>query len=136
MNEHVYRVSDIGVLVHNQCTNANQTVNARGAVITIRNRELAGKNHPVTGVPFDANGFPNFRRYAYEDVVVTLPNKFKGYDSDFSTADRMAGINKDFRKQHNLTWHHDIDGKTLILVSCELHRRTGHTGGLALLGIE
>ncbi len=92
----------------------------------IRNQHLAGKNHPITGVPFDALGYPRFNHQGQ----VILPNGHAGRAKDFREADSMFGINEEFRRKNNLTWHHHQDGNTMQLVDSSIHRQTGHTGSL------
>lgn len=96
-------------------------------VHTIRNQHLAGKNHPVTGVPFDADGYPDFRAAGVVEKEVKI--KFTGNrERDFDLANKAAGLSK---KPNNSTWHHHQDGTTMQLVPTDVHRKTGHTGGMA-----
>ncbi|MDR0610181.1 MAG: HNH endonuclease, partial [Planctomycetaceae bacterium] len=120
MNEHVYRVAQNGILVHNTYS----------SVLTIRNKSLAGKNHPVTGVPFDSDGFPDFSAHVQKSIK--LPT-IKGYIDDFAEADKLAGITAEYRKANKLTWHHHQDCKTMQLIPSLIHQQTGHTGGLAIV---
>lgn len=107
-----YYVGTHGMWVHN-CSK-----------YAIRNQHLAGKAHPVTGVPFDALGYPKF---SHQGEIV-LPSGHAGRATDFREADRMFGINEEYRRQNNLTWHHHQDGNTMQLVDSNIHRQTGHTG--------
>jgi hypothetical protein len=93
----------------------------------IRNAHLAGKQHPATGVPFDADGYPDFR--AAGAVKVEVKISYTGSRArDFATANKAAGL-KDTPK--GMTWHHHQDGTTMQLVPTETHARTGHTGGFS-----
>lgn len=56
----------------------------------IRNAHLAGKRHPVTGVPFDAEGYPDFR--AAGAVKVEVKISYTGSRArDFAAANAAAG---------------------------------------------
>jgi hypothetical protein len=93
----------------------------------IRNAHLAGKRHPVTGVPFDADGYPDFR--AADVVRAEVKITFTGSRArDFAAANKAAGLGE---TPKGMTWHHHQDGATLQLVPTETHARTGHTGGFA-----
>ncbi len=113
-----YLVGSDGVLVHN--------CDPRRA---IRNRHLAGGHHPVTGVPFDADGFPVFDSHAKK--TVHLPDGQSGVRAtDEAFANQMAGYST---TPSGFTWHHHQDGATMQLVDGAIHQRTGHTGGVGLL---
>jgi hypothetical protein len=120
LNEHVYWVTQNGVLVHNVCNGA----------VTIRNKSLAGKNHPVSNVPFNNDGFPDFSAHVQKEVKLS---EIKGYADDFTAADKLAGITAEYRKANNLTWHHHQDCTTMQLIPSNIHLQTGHTGGLAII---
>ena len=94
--------------------------------VTIRNKALAGQNHPVTGIPFDAHGFPDFSSVATKTVKI----EFTGNRlSDFAAANSAASLSSTPR---GFTWHHHQDGTTMQLVPSGIHQQTGHTGGFAL----
>lgn len=119
-----------------------------------KNSHLANQKHPVTGVPFNENGYPVF------DVIVeaTIPEELRGQDvSDsvqFADATRqlrelleispeqealfskeqLEAIKQGWPRIPGLTWHHHEDGVTLQLVDREIHARTGHSGGRELSG--
>lgn len=114
-----------------------------------RNVRLAGKNHPVTNVPFDRQGYPIFE--SLKDVK--LPANMRGNTvSDTKqfeyatgqlrrqieenpamerlfTAEQLADIRAVEAYIDGLTWHHHQDGIRLQLVDRETHRKTGHDGG-------
>ncbi len=110
---HTYLVSQLGILVHN--------VGCR------RNSHMAGGNHPVTGIPFDKEGYPDFSSVTQKEVQ--LPS-FNGRGPDERAADKLAGINAKYRSDNGLTWHHHQDKHTMQLVPTQIHVKTGHTGGL------
>jgi hypothetical protein len=96
--------------------------------ITPRNAHLAGKPHPVTGVPFDADGYPNFSAVATRSVEITQSGNRA---ADFAAANSSAGLAE---TPKGFTWHHHQNGTTMQLVPTPIHRATGHTGGVALGG--
>ncbi|MFL5359294.1 HNH endonuclease [Archangium sp.] len=93
----------------------------------IRNAHLAGRNHPVTGVPFDADGYPDFR--AAGAVKAEVKIEFTGSRArDYAAANKAAGLAE---TPKGMTWHHHQDGTTLQLVPTDTHAKTGHTGGFS-----
>ncbi len=97
-------------------------------VVKIRNKHLAGKLHPKTGIPFDKDGFPDFSSVAKQRVSI----KQTGNRAvDEAAANSAAGLSQTPR---GYTWHHHQDGKTMQLVPTDIHRATGHTGGVATGG--
>ncbi|MHB9022612.1 MAG: Ig-like domain-containing protein [Armatimonadota bacterium] len=96
---------------------------ADDAIRTIRNIHLAGRRHPITSVLFDALGYPIFKSKKNVDIVYTGSRA-----GDFAAANKAAGFSS---TPKGYTWHHHQNGKTMQLVESEIHRLTGHTGGLA-----
>jgi hypothetical protein len=114
-----------------------------------RNARLAGKNHPVTGVPFDRQGYPIFE--SLKDVK--LPSNLRGnlvsdtkqfeYATEqlrrqieanpamekLFTAKQLEDIRAGEAYIDGLTWHHHQDGIRLQLVDRDTHSKTGHDGG-------
>ena len=128
-----------------------------------RNKDLEGKKHPETGVPFvrktviDGDG---------REVSVVVPE----FDSDFdaqlpeeleksSDKEQFAECNKQLKEAikndpelkkkftdeqleqiengdtpDGYTWHHDAEKGKLQLVDSEVHAKTGHTGGRTIWG--
>lgn len=92
-----------------------------------RNFKLAGKKHPKTNIPFNADGYPDFSSVA----KVTKKIKQTGDRAiDEAGANKAAGLNK---TPDGYTWHHVEDGSTMQLVLTEIHKATGHTGGVAMI---
>ncbi|WP_306799732.1 HNH endonuclease [Corallococcus sp. AS-1-6] len=93
----------------------------------IRNAHLAGQRHPVTGVPFDAEGYPDFKAAGVVQAEVRIP--YSGSRAgDFAAANKAAGLKQ---TPKGMTWHHHQDRATLQLVPTDIHARTGHTGGFS-----
>ncbi|GMU00745.1 hypothetical protein KH5H1_48650 [Corallococcus caeni] len=93
----------------------------------IRNAHLAGRTHPVTGVPFDAEGYPDFKAAGVVKAEVRIP--YTGSRAgDFAAANKAAGLRE---TPKGMTWHHHQDRATLQLVPTAIHARTGHTGGFS-----
>jgi len=93
----------------------------------IRNAHLAGKQHPATGVPFDAEGYPDFKAAGAVNAEVKIA--FTGSRTkDFAAANKAAGLRE---TPKGMTWHHHQDRTTLQLVPTDIHARTGHTGGFS-----
>jgi RHS repeat-associated protein len=102
------------------------------------NASYAGGNHGKTGVPFTPEGFPRFNDSSVTPVsgITRVKIDMKGnYGSDFRKADNAAGINEDYRRDHNLTWHHVEDCSTMQLVNSKsgsAHFHTKHHGAVDL----
>jgi A nuclease of the HNH/ENDO VII superfamily with conserved WHH len=102
----------------------------KGALPTetpIRNAHLAGKRHPVTGVPFDADGYPDFRAAGVVKAEVRITYTGSRV-RDFAAANKAAGLRE---TPKGMTWHHHQDQTTMQLVPTEIHAKTGHTGGFS-----
>jgi len=110
-------------------TGKGQFVRAAGGnLVRIRNAHLAGQLHPVTKIPFDSAGFPDFSSVA----IRTVPVKQTGNRAaDIRAANQAAGLDSTPR---DYTWHHHQDGDIMQLVPRDVHRQTGHTGGVAIGG--
>jgi hypothetical protein len=117
----------------------------------LRNGNLAGKKHPVTGVAFDVNGFPIFKPV----MEMQLPSRlYKATDKEqfeYATKQLCEGIKSDpklaakFSEKQleqikggftpsGYTWHHHQDIGRMQLVETKVHQATGHTGGKAIWG--
>jgi DNase/tRNase domain of colicin-like bacteriocin len=120
----------------------------------VRRKDLAGKTHPVTGVPYDRNGYPIFD----SKFDAKIPNDLKGHKiSDYDqfkeatkqlkadleanpsfksrfTDEQLADIMAEKDKIRGLTWHHHQDGVRLQLVDRDIHLKTGHDGGRKTTG--
>ncbi len=94
-----------------------------------KNSHLAGSTHPVTGVPFDENGYPNFSEHKYNggvNEVTITPQTTRA--QDFKAANEAAGYSE---TPDNQTWHHHQDPGKMELIDKEVHKKTGHAGGFS-----
>ncbi len=91
--------------------------------VAIINKSMAGKIHPITGVPYDKLGFPVF------DGIKVNIGKFTSRRVDTILANRLNGFKT---TPLGYTWHHFQDGKTMQLVKSAIHNSTPHTGGYAI----
>jgi hypothetical protein len=131
--------------------------------LTSRNKDLEGKKHPETGVPFekktveDKDGnetegvFPVFESL----LDVQMPeNLYEASDKDqFAECNKelKEAVEKDpeFAKKFTpeqleqikngetpdgYTWHHNEECGKMQLVDSEIHAKTGHTGGKVIWG--
>ena len=104
------------------------------------------------GIEFTEEGFPIF-----DDLVVELPqansselrradvvvedvveNKaffdMKRRDQHDAYLDKMFGIDKKYREDNELTWHHHQDLGRMQLIPSDIHKKVRHTGGWRLWG--
>ncbi len=96
---------------------------------TIRNKHLAGQKHPKTGVPFDAEGYPDFKAAGVVKKEVRI-KQTGDRNRDYGLAYKAAEL----KPEEGYTWHHHQDGTTMQLVPRNIHGATGHTGGVATQG--
>jgi hypothetical protein len=95
----------------------------------LRNGHLAGGVHPTTGVPFDAQGYPDFSNFLYKEgpndvMIEPTGNRSK----DFKAANEAAGYAS---TPKGYTWHHHQTPGRMQLAETEPHAKTGHTGGFS-----
>jgi hypothetical protein len=98
-----------------------------GVGVVIKNLRLAGKVHPITKIPFDKHGFPDFSLVTTRSVTITQTGDRA---ADFAAANRAAGYEC---TPKGFTWHHHQDKTTMQLVPTEIHTKTGHTGGVGII---
>ncbi|GAB6558021.1 hypothetical protein bcgnr5378_07010 [Bacillus cereus] len=119
--------------------------------ISLRKGDLAGDKHPVTGIPYDLDGFPIF------DAITEVKLKEVDYKKTRPTHDRICNkllyeqilkdpelaakftekeieLFKNGEKPKTYTWHHHQDTGRMQLVDAYLHEKTGHTGGYNIWG--
>ncbi len=119
--------------------------------IRLRKGELAGDKHPVTGIPYDADGFPIFKSKG--EVILKEADLKKSRTTHFRKCSKALyeQIIKDpdlasrFTKEEiqmfkqgetpkHYTWHHHQDTGRMQLVDYQIHHDTGHTGGYRIWG--
>ncbi len=116
-----------------------------------KNVDLAGKKHPVTQVPFDADGYPIFESrfdtkidssiYTSSDKVqfraaTKKLNEAIQADPELGkmfTQDQLDDIARG-RNPEGYTWHHHQEPGKMQLVDMEKHSKTGHSGGRSIWG--
>jgi RHS repeat-associated protein len=96
-----------------------------------KNAHLANSQHPVTKVPFNSKGYPNFKDHLYKgqdgknDVRIKLTGSRR---KDFAAANKKAGFKK---TPKGYTWHHHESTGRMQLVNRKIHAKTGHAGGFS-----
>jgi NAD+--asparagine ADP-ribosyltransferase len=78
----------------------------------------------------------DFLTFSQHVVMEKTLSTIKGYVDDFVEADKLADITPEYRQTNKLTWHHHQDCKTMQLIPTEIHQKTGHTGGLAIIKVS
>ena len=98
-----------------------------------RNSALAGKLHPKTNVPFDAQGYPSFSEHLYikngKSVDVNIEQLIGNRKLDEKLANAAAGFDQ---TPESYIWHHHQDLGRMQLVKKDIHDKTGHTGGYSI----
>ncbi|PGW29747.1 WXG100 family type VII secretion target [Bacillus cereus] len=119
--------------------------------IRLRKGDLAGDKHPVTGIPYDADGFPIFEskgevllkeadfkksrttqsrkcsKALYEQIMENPELALKFTEEEI----QLFKIGK---TPEHYTWHHHQDAGRMQLVDYQTHHDTGHTGGYKIWG--
>lgn len=138
-------------------SNNNKSSDANDKRIPCRNEELAGKEHPVTGVPFEKRTViidgeekevvvPVFdsvfdAQLPEDKIKATDREQFKECNKQLKEAvdndlePRAKFTDEQLEQIANgdtpdgYTWHHDAETGKMQLVDSEIHAKTGHTGG-------
>ena len=150
-------VSDTKENNSNDSTDNNNNSDANDKRIPCRNEELAGKKHPVTGVPFEKRTIivddeekevvvpvfdSVFDAHLPEDKIkATDREQIKECNKQLKEAvDKAPELRAKFTDEQleqianedtpdGYTWHHDAETGKMQLVDSETHAKTGHTGG-------
>ncbi len=150
-------VSDTKENNSNDSTDNNNNSDANDKRIPCRNEELAGKKHPVTGVPFEKRTIivdgeekevvvpvfdSVFDAHLPEDKIkATDREQIKECNKQLKEAvDNDPELRAKFTDEQleqiangdtpdGYTWHHDAETGKMQLVDSETHAKTGHTGG-------
>ena len=150
-------VSETSEDKNNESSDNNNTSDADEKRIPCRNEELAGKKHPVTGVPFEKRTII----VDGEEREVVVPVFDSVFDAQLPE-DKLKATDREQIKECNkqlkeavdkdpelrakftdeqleqiangdtpdgYTWHHDAETGKMQLVDSETHAKTGHTGG-------
>ncbi len=118
--------------VNGNALDAAQMQETMGGMVyrEIRNYRLAGKIHPETKVPFDANGLPDFSDYLFKGGPNDIMIKPTGNRlADFNLANKAAGYSS---TPKGYTWHHHQNNGRMQLVETDIQFKTGHTGGFSI----
>jgi hypothetical protein len=113
---HAYFVGESHAWVHNGCGK------------NPRNYALAGKRHPKSGVPFDAEGFPDFSDHRHPDVPDVRISLSGSRPKDSALANAAAGLRS---TPEGYVWHHHQDKGLMQLILKSVHEATAHTGGFS-----
>ncbi|QHZ46356.1 T7SS effector LXG polymorphic toxin [Bacillus sp. NSP9.1] len=121
--------------------------------INLRMGHLKNKKHPVTGVPYDKDGFPIFEsKYTTKldesDLKKTRDQHFNKLNKELYkeieenpslikklelSEDDLLDL-RDGITPEKYTWHHHQTPGKMELVDREIHSKTGHTGGYKIWG--
>jgi hypothetical protein len=114
-----------------------------GRRVGIPRNAVAGEIFKKNGyeIPISREGFPDFSKSLHEGThngkkinpTVTLDDMKGNYGSDFTEANRKAGIDPGYLEEHQLTWHHHEDLQTMQLVKKDLNNEFSHSGGAAII---
>ena len=127
--EYVKNLEENGLLIMNK--------KYAGQTIHFSSPKLIANNYPDgIDVYYDINGFPDFRPFVYNKAVVQVFGLKGNSDTDFTLADKEAGITSEFRSINKLTWHHNEDGITMELVPTIINQTAKHTGGAAIIRLN
>ncbi|WP_198863722.1 HNH endonuclease [Bacillus velezensis] len=106
--------------------------------------------HPITGIPYDKDGFPIFdpivevkidkSLYLAKDTV-----QFKSNRTPVARNQQKSRVEKSLyrnaveanykrKKPKGFTWHHHQNEGIMQLVDADIHGKTGHTGGRNIWG--
>lgn len=131
--------------------------------IHTRNEDLEGKNHPVTGVPFDRKTVTDSEGNEVDGVFPVFDSEYDAQlpESLYKASDKeqFAECNKQLKEAvekdpelakkftpeqleqikngdtpDGYTWHHNEKTGKMQLVDSDTHAKTGHTGGKTIWG--
>ncbi|MCY7964951.1 T7SS effector LXG polymorphic toxin [Bacillus inaquosorum] len=159
--ENTYNVKNTSILKKEIQSKQDQFVQAApythkdafGNTVTtnLKNGHLKNDVHPVTGVPYDKDGFPIFdpvaevkidkSLYLQKDTVqfkkatellqqeINKNPELKKYFTEMQLKQISKG-----KKPKGFTWHHHQNEGIMQLVDADIHGKTGHTGGRNIWG--
>ncbi|MCY7782761.1 MULTISPECIES: T7SS effector LXG polymorphic toxin [unclassified Bacillus (in: firmicutes)] len=159
--ENTYNVKNTSILKKEIQSKQDQFVQAApythkdafGNTVTtnLKNGHLKNDVHPVTGVPYDKDGFPIFDPVAEVKIDKSLYLQKDTVQFKKATELLQQEINKNpelkkhftemqlkqiskGKKPKGFTWHHHQNEGIMQLVDADIHGKTGHTGGRNIWG--
>nr|WGD68763.1 T7SS effector LXG polymorphic toxin [Bacillus subtilis] len=159
--ENTYNVKNTSILKKEIQSKQDQFVqvapythkDAFGNTVTtnLKNGHLKNDVHPVTGVPYDKDGFPVFDPVAEVKIDKSLYLQKDTVQFKKATELLQQEINKNpelkkhftemqlkqiskGKKPKGFTWHHHQNEGIMRLVDADIHGKTGHTGGRNIWG--
>ncbi|WP_440657221.1 T7SS effector LXG polymorphic toxin [Bacillus subtilis] len=159
--ENTYNVKNTSILKKEIQSKQGQFVQAApythkdafGNTVTtnLKNGHLKNDVHPVTGVPYDKDGFPIFEPVAEVKIDKSLYLQKDTVQFKKATELLQQEINKNpelkkhftemqlkqiskGKKPKGFTWHHHQNEGIMQLVDADIHGKTGHTGGRNIWG--
>ncbi|MEC2307125.1 T7SS effector LXG polymorphic toxin [Bacillus atrophaeus] len=159
--ENTYNVKNTSILKKEIQSKQDQFVQAApythkdafGNTVTtnLKNGHLKNDVHPVTGVPYDKDGFPTFDPVAEVKIDKSLYLQKDTVQFKKATELLLQEINKNpelkkhftemqlkqiskGKKPKGFTWHHHQNEGIMQLVDADIHGKTGHTGGRNIWG--
>lgn len=87
------------------------------------------------GVPFTADGFPDFSRYSRGDITSSRLTGDYTVDAKIANAAYRSEAfpNGLLEVPRGWVWHHVEDARTMQLVPEDIHYAVRHTGGVAAM---
>ncbi|MDA7028614.1 T7SS effector LXG polymorphic toxin [Bacillus sp. CLL-7-23] len=121
--------------------------------ISLKMGHLKNQKHPVTGVPYDKDGFPIFKskqtlylkekdlmkdrtahfRILNKKLYKKIQNNPKLIE-ELNLRKRDIAKLKEGKNPKKYTWHHHQEKGRMDLVDRSIHGKTGHTGGYKIWG--
>ena len=119
----------------------------------LKNVKLAGQRHSKTGIVFDTKGFPIFDKYVKYDTKIqfhfsvvrndkkhlraatrSLREDIKDgkIDKKIFSSNQLEDIMAGRDSIEGYTWHHHQDIGRMQLIPKEIHKKTGHIGGMEM----
>ncbi|AOU01198.1 hypothetical protein A2I97_08990 [Bacillus velezensis] len=117
----------------------------------LKNGHLKNDVHPITGIPYDKDGFPIFDPVVEVKIDKSLYLEKDTVQFKKATELLLQEINKNpqlrnhftemqlkqiikGKKPKGFTWHHHQNEGIMQLVDSDIHGKTGHTGGRNIWG--
>ncbi|MFC4620421.1 HNH endonuclease [Camelliibacillus cellulosilyticus] len=123
--------------------------------INLKMGHQKGQKHPVTGVPYDKDGFPifdskfeakldprDFKKTRMVHFRKCNKKLYQEIERNPELIEKLKLSKQDLEELANgqtpygYTWHHHQDRGKMQLVNQKIHKDTGHTGGYKIWGPE